>query len=326
MDAARIVKRYSRGVTANEGAQGFGSPQRLGQAARELPPPQSLVPYGSSWLDSRAEVRSLSLKTHASFRVLIISQASQQYPTASPAMGMSHDDREAATSYTYSHYPFGQPAPSNGQPCLQVTSDGFYVAQPAYQYPQSYQPPFNSYGMSANAAYANVQGQSWTYPTADFALEHMTQAQHSAPSYGSGSVSASSYDPPPGARSNNRKHPRPYRGQLHRDPARPRAFGRSSPGSSAEDAFEAAIESFGEPKMSDKAQVSEKNQLNLDMIEQGLDTRTTVMIKNIPNKMNDKDLMEFIARVCPRRIDFLYLRIDFQNSACFRLVGCWDAC
>ncbi|THG98668.1 hypothetical protein EW026_g3568 [Hermanssonia centrifuga] len=59
---------------------------------------------------------------------------------------------------------------------------------------------------------------------------------------------------------------------------------------------------------------SEKNQLNLEMIGKGLDTRTTVMVKNIPNKMSDKDLMNFIGRVCPRKIDFLYLRMDFQNG------------
>ncbi|KIP08270.1 hypothetical protein PHLGIDRAFT_53457, partial [Phlebiopsis gigantea 11061_1 CR5-6] len=45
-----------------------------------------------------------------------------------------------------------------------------------------------------------------------------------------------------------------------------------------------------------------------------LDTRTTLMIKNIPNKMSDEDLMQFINRVCPRRIDFMYLRMDFQNG------------
>lgn len=60
--------------------------------------------------------------------------------------------------------------------------------------------------------------------------------------------------------------------------------------------------------------ISEKNQLDLNKIEQGLDTRTTVMIKNIPNKMSDKDLMLFVADVCPRRIDFMYLRMDFQNG------------
>ena len=57
-----------------------------------------------------------------------------------------------------------------------------------------------------------------------------------------------------------------------------------------------------------------KNMLDIVSIENGTDTRTTVMIKNIPNKMTDKDLKNFIDRVCPRRIDFMYLRMDFQNG------------
>ena len=56
------------------------------------------------------------------------------------------------------------------------------------------------------------------------------------------------------------------------------------------------------------------NNLNIARIENGQDMRTTVMIKNIPNKMTDKDLMAFIERVCPRRIDFFYLRMDFKNG------------
>ncbi|KAJ7178435.1 RNA recognition motif 2-domain-containing protein [Mycena crocata] len=62
------------------------------------------------------------------------------------------------------------------------------------------------------------------------------------------------------------------------------------------------------------ANSAERNQLNLARIEDGQDTRTTVMIKNIPNKMSDKDLMAYIASVCARKIDFLYLRMDFQNG------------
>lgn len=58
----------------------------------------------------------------------------------------------------------------------------------------------------------------------------------------------------------------------------------------------------------------ENNQLDIRKIEQGIDTRTTVMIKNIPNKMTDKELINYINDVCPRRIDFLYLRMDFQNG------------
>ncbi|KAH9485459.1 Meiosis protein mei2 [Psilocybe cubensis] len=59
---------------------------------------------------------------------------------------------------------------------------------------------------------------------------------------------------------------------------------------------------------------TDKHQLNLAKIAEGGDTRTTVMIKNIPNKMSDVDLTSYIAKVCPRRIDFLYLRMDFKNK------------
>ena len=62
---------------------------------------------------------------------------------------------------------------------------------------------------------------------------------------------------------------------------------------------------------------ADKNQIDLNKIAAGIDTRTTVMIKNIPNKLTDKDLIEFIGKVCPRKIDFLYLRMDFQNGECF---------
>lgn len=60
--------------------------------------------------------------------------------------------------------------------------------------------------------------------------------------------------------------------------------------------------------------ISDRNFLNIARIEEGLDTRTTVMVKNIPNKMTAKDLIQYINEVCPRKIDFLYLRMDFKNG------------
>ncbi|KAG7439993.1 uncharacterized protein BT62DRAFT_938424 [Guyanagaster necrorhizus] len=67
------------------------------------------------------------------------------------------------------------------------------------------------------------------------------------------------------------------------------------------------------PTVKDEQQGA-RNQLDLALIENGGDTRTTVMIKNIPNKMSDRDLMSFIDKVCQRRIDFMYLRMDFKNG------------
>ncbi|KAG8698155.1 hypothetical protein FRC09_007401 [Ceratobasidium sp. 395] len=58
----------------------------------------------------------------------------------------------------------------------------------------------------------------------------------------------------------------------------------------------------------------ERNRVDVTRIEAGLDTRTTIMLKNIPNKMSTKNLIDFIDQVTPRAIDFLYLRFDFQNE------------
>ncbi|KAF8313093.1 hypothetical protein DL93DRAFT_2059297 [Clavulina sp. PMI_390] len=57
----------------------------------------------------------------------------------------------------------------------------------------------------------------------------------------------------------------------------------------------------------------EANIVDLERIEKGLDTRTTVMLKNVPNKMTAQDLQKFIQNVVPNSLDFLYLRIDFAN-------------
>jgi hypothetical protein len=60
-----------------------------------------------------------------------------------------------------------------------------------------------------------------------------------------------------------------------------------------------------------------QNVLDLDAIAGGGDTRTTVMIKNIPNKMSDRELLAVLDSVVPRAIDFFYLRIDFKTGMCF---------
>ncbi|KAH9465924.1 hypothetical protein Pst134EA_013780 [Puccinia striiformis f. sp. tritici] len=58
--------------------------------------------------------------------------------------------------------------------------------------------------------------------------------------------------------------------------------------------------------------VPPSNVMDLDRIECGSDPRTTCMIKNIPNKITDEMLFNFINDICPRGFDFLYLRMDFK--------------
>ncbi|KAM1571540.1 hypothetical protein ACFX13_037294 [Malus domestica] len=55
-------------------------------------------------------------------------------------------------------------------------------------------------------------------------------------------------------------------------------------------------------------------QLDLDKIVSGEDTRTTLMIKNIPNKYTSKMLLAAIDENHRGTFDFLYLPIDFKNK------------
>ncbi|RYR79320.1 hypothetical protein Ahy_A01g004145 isoform C [Arachis hypogaea] len=55
-------------------------------------------------------------------------------------------------------------------------------------------------------------------------------------------------------------------------------------------------------------------QLDLDKILSGEDTRTTLMIKNIPNKYTSKMLLAAIDENHRGAYDFLYLPIDFKNK------------
>ncbi|KAG9134157.1 hypothetical protein Leryth_023710 [Lithospermum erythrorhizon] len=63
-------------------------------------------------------------------------------------------------------------------------------------------------------------------------------------------------------------------------------------------------------------QIENKRQFQLDLekIMNGEDTRTTLMIKNIPNKYTSKMLLAAIDETHMGSYDFLYLPIDFKNK------------
>ena len=54
--------------------------------------------------------------------------------------------------------------------------------------------------------------------------------------------------------------------------------------------------------------------INLDNILKGIDRRTTVMIRHIPNKYSYKDLLEEINIKFRNKFDFFYLPLDSQNN------------
>ena len=54
--------------------------------------------------------------------------------------------------------------------------------------------------------------------------------------------------------------------------------------------------------------------LDVDRIVRGDDSRTTLMIKNIPNKYTSKMLLAAIDENHKGTYDFIYLPIDFKNK------------
>ncbi|CAD0109878.1 unnamed protein product, partial [Aureobasidium uvarum] len=54
--------------------------------------------------------------------------------------------------------------------------------------------------------------------------------------------------------------------------------------------------------------------VNLQKIEAGIDVRTTIMLRNIPNRVDFEDLKIFLDATSEGHYDFSYLRIDFSNN------------
>lgn len=59
---------------------------------------------------------------------------------------------------------------------------------------------------------------------------------------------------------------------------------------------------------------SPHNVVDVTRIRQGLDVRTTIMLRNIPNKIDLEMLRTIVNETSFGKYDFMYLRIDFQNN------------
>lgn len=60
-------------------------------------------------------------------------------------------------------------------------------------------------------------------------------------------------------------------------------------------------------------QVVEKNEIEVEDLASD-ETRTTLMIRNIPNKFTPSQFKEFVDSFAKNEFDFLYLRMDFKNK------------
>ncbi|KAK3997267.1 RNA recognition motif 2-domain-containing protein [Cladorrhinum sp. PSN332] len=59
---------------------------------------------------------------------------------------------------------------------------------------------------------------------------------------------------------------------------------------------------------------SNHNTVDVRRIQEGTDVRTTIMLRNIPNKVDQAMLKRIIDQSSQGKYDFLYLRIDFANN------------
>ncbi|PYH98926.1 putative meiosis protein MEI2 [Aspergillus ellipticus CBS 707.79] len=57
-----------------------------------------------------------------------------------------------------------------------------------------------------------------------------------------------------------------------------------------------------------------QNTVDIERIRLGLDVRTTIMLRNIPNKIDQTMLKAIVDETSHGKYDFMYLRIDFANN------------
>ncbi|EMC97402.1 hypothetical protein BAUCODRAFT_451341 [Baudoinia panamericana UAMH 10762] len=78
------------------------------------------------------------------------------------------------------------------------------------------------------------------------------------------------------------------------------------------DSWDGRVEYYQRTPHSDT--ISGPTAVDLVKIEKGYDVRTTVMLRNVPNKMQARDLKRIMDTVSFGKYDFSYLRIDFSKN------------
>ncbi|OKL56750.1 hypothetical protein UA08_07880 [Talaromyces atroroseus] len=75
-----------------------------------------------------------------------------------------------------------------------------------------------------------------------------------------------------------------------------------------------ALPQHADSRFADQRPKHPQNVVNVDRIRMGLDVRTTIMLRNIPNKVDLPLLKNIVDETSFGKYDFMYLRIDFANN------------
>ncbi|WVQ98656.1 hypothetical protein IAU59_005787 [Kwoniella sp. CBS 9459] len=73
----------------------------------------------------------------------------------------------------------------------------------------------------------------------------------------------------------------------------------------------------GHWSLNDRKAIPAHNRVFPERILSGLDSRTTVMVKDVPNKLSRQELVDILQKAVPGEYDFVYLRFDFKNCCNF---------
>ncbi|CDO69291.1 hypothetical protein BN946_scf184976.g10 [Trametes cinnabarina] len=281
-----LDRTRQRSVSASEGVGTPDAVRRL-RKAKETPHDHGRRPSNDLFFDAVGKPLDPSHSTHSTPR----SVSAEDFMPVARMQPPVNGYFVHGPPYAYPAAPYGcaHPAPI---PAMY----GPHSA-PAYSYP-IYPRNMNVYAEHADAP----SNGYWTY-----AAPQSTQVEYYLPS----GAARGMYPQPMHTAVVPRAYPQPSCTPefTHSDSSHtPLPFDESPPATSF-----TGDDVPGNPRSAQRAPGT-KNILDIAAIESGADTRTTVMIKNIPNKMSDKDLLNFINKVCPRRIDFMYLRMDFQNG------------
>lgn len=75
-----------------------------------------------------------------------------------------------------------------------------------------------------------------------------------------------------------------------------------------------SIEAFLAPRLPRSPHAGPHNVVDIDKISEGQDVRTTIMLRNIPNRVDQAGLKRILDESSFGQYDFMYLRIDFANN------------
>ncbi|ELR10446.1 hypothetical protein VC83_00536 [Pseudogymnoascus destructans] len=196
---------------------------------------------------------------------------------------------------------------------LSISSPPAYNQQVPFSYPTTMMSPVGSSYVPTfpvNPVFPATVPLGGPYLSAQSPVTGYTPGGYGIPSqYGATSVTSdnSRLTTPTGKTWNNTGSPMNGGSSKDESQSQLRLYGRRQ-----NSVRQSAVRGTGRPPFG--SSVGQHNIVDVGRIRQGLDVRTTIMLRNIPNKIDQQMLKGIIDETSFGSYDFMYLRIDFANN------------